>query len=127
MNQPTRWRVEPSFTYDLLSVLNVMSGDRYYLAFHRAEYDRLAPRLDAAAHAALAGVKRAIKDKGGQIVSAVLYYLFSGTADRTLDAVLGTTSGCGSSACRPTRRASRERAAGRSYPSSPSRRRDEQG
>jgi hypothetical protein len=93
MNRRTRWRIEPSFAFDLLGFFNALSGDPFYLAYHRVEYDTFAPRLGAAAHAALAGVKRTIKDEGGEIVSAVLCYLFSGTADRTLDDVLGTVAG----------------------------------
>lgn len=89
----SQWRVTASLTDDLLCFLNALTGDPFYLAYHQAEYDKFAPRLDAAAHAALAGLKRTIKDDGGQIVSATLCYLFSGTADRTLDDVLGTVEG----------------------------------
>jgi hypothetical protein len=78
---PTEWRVSPSLKFDALCFLNVLTGDPFYVAHYREDYERFAPRLTPAARAALANVKRKIKDERGGVVSAFLCLYFSSTDD----------------------------------------------
>ena len=62
--QPVGWRVRPSFKYDVLCLVNALTGDPYYLHYYQAEYDRLAPRLTPKVRSALANLQREIKTEG---------------------------------------------------------------
>ena len=86
----TRWRVSPSLKFDALCFLNVMTGDPFYVTHYREEYDRFEPRLTPPVRAALANLKRKIKDEHGNIVSAFLCLYFSATDDETLGGMLAT-------------------------------------
>jgi len=66
----------------------VLTGDPFYLRRYRKEFDDFAPRLTPAARAALAGLKRKIKDENKNIISAFLCLYFSATDDQTLDDML---------------------------------------
>ncbi len=78
------WRVQPSFKYDVLCLLNVLTGDPYYLDYYADEYARFEPKLTPAVRSALANLQRAIKTEGGGIVSATLTLYFSVVEDSTL-------------------------------------------
>ena len=86
---PSRWRVSPSFKYDALCFLNVLTGDPFYRRFYEKEYALFAPRLTPAARAALAALKRRVKDENRNIVSAFLTLYFSAAEGETLDGMLG--------------------------------------
>jgi hypothetical protein len=73
----TDWDVKPSLKFDTLCVMNVLSGDPYYLHYYQADYDRLAKQLKADELAAFANLKRRIKDQNGGIISAELALYFS--------------------------------------------------
>ena len=68
----TNWQLEPSLKYDTLCLLNVLSGDPYYLHYYQAEYDRFHPLLTLEEQAAFVQLKHKIKDEGHEIVSAKL-------------------------------------------------------
>jgi hypothetical protein len=86
----TDWRVSPSLKFDALCFLNVMTGDPFYATHYREEYARFEPRLTPPVRAALANIKRKIKDDRGGIVSAFLCLYFSATDDETLGEMLAT-------------------------------------
>jgi thiol-disulfide isomerase/thioredoxin len=86
----TDWRVQPSFMLDTICFLNVLTGDPFYVRYYKNDYARFEPQLTPAARAALAGLKRKIKDEKKNIVSAFLALYFSATDDRTLDDLLDT-------------------------------------
>lgn len=81
---PSGWLVRPSFKYDVLCLLNVLTGDPYYLNYYADDYARFEPVLTPEARTALANVQRAIKTEGGGIVSATLTLYFSVVEDSTL-------------------------------------------
>jgi hypothetical protein len=81
----TDWDLRPSFMFDTLCALNFLSGDKYYLDFYRADYDRLSPLLRPKERAAFVGLKNRIKDQQGGIVSAQLALYFSATDAESLD------------------------------------------
>lgn len=87
---PSGWRVRPSFKYDVLCLLNALTGDPYYLEYYKAEYDRLQPGFKADIEAALANLQRVIKTEGGGIVSAKLTLYFSVVEDSTLSQMIAT-------------------------------------
>jgi hypothetical protein len=88
----TRWQVTPSFKYDALCFLNVLTGDPFYRRFYEKEYAEFAPRLTPAARAALSALKRKIKDENKNIVSAFLSLYFSADDGETLDQMLGAVA-----------------------------------
>jgi hypothetical protein len=81
----TDWDVRPSFKYDAICVLNVLSGDPYYIEYYKADYDRLAKQLRPEELTAFANLKRRIKDQNGGIISASLALYFSAIDAESLD------------------------------------------
>lgn len=49
--------------FDTICLLNVLTGDPYYVEHYKDEYARFEPQLTPAARTALAEVKRKIKDE----------------------------------------------------------------
>lgn len=84
----TDWQVVPSFKFDALCFLNVLTGDEFYRRFYQDEYAEFAPLLTPATRDALARLKRKLKDKNKVIIPAFLSLHFSATDDRTLDEML---------------------------------------
>jgi hypothetical protein len=84
----TDWRVSPSLKFDALCFLNVLTGDPFYVSHYKEEYARFEPRLTPPVRAALANIKRRIKDEGGGIVSAFLCLHFSASDDETIGGML---------------------------------------
>lgn len=81
----TNWNLKPSFKFDALCALNMLSGDPYYLDYYKADYDRLSPLLHVEERAAFSNLKRRIKDENGGIISAQLSLYFSATDAESLD------------------------------------------
>ena len=81
----TDWDVRPSLKYDAVCVLNVLSGDPYYLYYYQADYDRLSKQLRPEELAVFANLKRRIKDEHGGIISAQLALYFSAVDAESLD------------------------------------------
>jgi hypothetical protein len=81
----TDWDLKPSLKFDALCALNVLSGDPYYLAYYKADYDRLSPQLNPDEKTAFANLKRRIKDENGGIISAQLSLYFSATDAESID------------------------------------------
>jgi hypothetical protein len=86
----TDWELKPSLKYDTLCLLNVLSGDPYYLHYYQAEYDRFHPLFTADENAAFAQLKHVIKDEGSGIISAELALYYSVVDDETLPAMIRT-------------------------------------
>jgi hypothetical protein len=86
----TDWQLKPSLKYDALCLLNVLSGDPYYLSYYQAEYDHFHPLFTPKEDTAFVQLKRVIKDDGGGIVSADLALYFSVVDDETLPEMIRT-------------------------------------
>lgn len=86
----TNWRIQPSLVLDTLCLLNVLTGDPFYVRYYKEEHARFEPQLTSETRAALANLKRKIKDENKNIISAFLALHFSATADRNLDDMLRT-------------------------------------
>jgi hypothetical protein len=82
MHTSTHWNVMPSFTFDALCWLNVLTGDPFYVRYYPQEYEAFKPRLTPAAVEALSGLKTKVKDQG-HIISAFLCLYFSATVTTT--------------------------------------------
>jgi hypothetical protein len=63
LHATTDWRIEPSFTLDTVCLLNVLTGDPFYVRYYKDEYARFEPQLTPATRAALADLKHKMKDK----------------------------------------------------------------
>ncbi|HET6181803.1 MAG TPA: hypothetical protein VFE61_33095 [Candidatus Sulfotelmatobacter sp.] len=90
LHTSTHWDLKPSFKYDALCLLNVLSGDPYYLQYYQAEYDHFHPLFTPEENAALVQLKHVIKDEGGGIVSANLALYYSVVDDETLPEMIRT-------------------------------------
>ena len=87
----TDWELQPSLTYDALCLLNVLSGDPYYLNYYRAEFDHFNPMFTAQERESFRQLKAILKDESGGIISASLALYFSATPDQTLEEMIATT------------------------------------
>ena len=74
----------------MLCLLNTLTADSFYFGYYDSEYKKFAPKLTPEAKAALASLKRKIKDEKGEIISASLCLYFSATDDSTLDDLIAT-------------------------------------
>ena len=90
LHTSTDWQLKPSFKYDALCLLNVLSGDPYYLHYYQAEYDHFHPLFTPEEQAAFAQLKHVIKDEGHGIVSAKLALYYSAVDDETLPEMIRT-------------------------------------
>jgi len=86
----TNWIIEPSFKYDALCFLNILTADTFYLTYYRGEFDKFKPSLTPEVINALYNLKRVLKDENGRIVSAYLCLYFSAVDDSTLDQMITT-------------------------------------
>jgi len=84
----TNWEIQPSFKYDVLCFLNILTGDTFYLDYYKTEYDKFKDKIDPATKAALADLKRKVKDENGMIISASLCLYFSSVEDSTLEQMI---------------------------------------
>lgn len=90
LHTSTDWQLKPSLKYDTLCLLNVLSGDPYYLHYYQAEYDHFHPLFTPEEQAAFAQLKHVIKDEGHGIVSAKLALYYSAVDDETLPEMIRT-------------------------------------
>lgn len=90
LHDTTDWRIQPSFKYDTLCFLGVLTGDPFYVNYYKNEYAKFEPQLTPPARTALANLKRKIKDENKNIISGFLTLYFSATNDQTLDDMLRT-------------------------------------
>jgi len=90
LHTSTDWRLEPSFKYDTLCLLNALSGDPYYLQYYRAEYEHFHALFTPDEQAAFAQLKHVIKDEGHGIISAKLALYYSVVDDETLPEMIRT-------------------------------------
>src|ERR1700674_4820788 len=86
----TTWQLKPSLKYDALCLLNALSGDPFYLQYYQHEYDHFHPLFSPEEQAALAELKRVLKERGGGIVSATLTLYYSTVDDETLPEMIRT-------------------------------------
>jgi len=76
--------------YDILCLLNALSGDPYYLRYYQAEYDHFHPLFTPEEQAAFIQLKHTIKDEGHEIISAKLALYYSAVNDETLPEMIRT-------------------------------------
>lgn len=88
----TDWLVKPSFKYDVLCFLNILTGDPFYTRYYKGVYAHFEPMLTPEVKAALAAVKKSIKDDNGGIVSAQLALYYSTVPAKTLDELIAVTN-----------------------------------
>ena len=81
----TKWEIQPSFKYDALCFLNILTGDTFYLEYYSQDYDKFRNKIDEKTKSALQNLKRKLKDDNGVIVSAYLCLYYSAVCDSTLE------------------------------------------
>jgi hypothetical protein len=80
----TNWQIIPSFGFDTLCLLNILTGDPFYVEFNQQAYEHFKPYITPEVAHALADLKRVIKDEGQSIISAQLCLFFSAVKGETL-------------------------------------------
>ena len=86
----TDWELTPSFKYDALCFVNILTGDEFYLKYYQSEYDKFKDKITPEAAAALADLRKKIKEEKGTIISAWLCLYFSSVEDETIPEMLKT-------------------------------------
>ena len=89
-NAYTNWDIEPSFKYDALCFLNILTADTFYLTYYKDEYEKFKPKLTPEVTKSLSELKRKLKDENGVIISASMCLYFSAVEDSTLDQMIKT-------------------------------------
>jgi hypothetical protein len=90
LHTTTDWQLKPSLKFDTLCLLNVLSGDPYYLHYYQAEYDHFHPLFTPTEQAAFLELKHVLKDEAHGIVSANLSLYYSTVDDETLPQMIRT-------------------------------------
>jgi hypothetical protein len=90
LHYSTDWQIEPSFKYDALCFINVLTGDPFYLKHYEEDYKEFKSLLTKPVKLALNNLKKEIKDKAQSIISAVLCLYFSAVDEVDLDGLLKT-------------------------------------
>jgi hypothetical protein len=80
----TDWKIEPSFKYDALCFLNILTADTFYLTYYKNEYDKFKDKITEPAKLSLSSLKKNLKDDNGRIISAFLCLYFSAVEDSIL-------------------------------------------
>jgi hypothetical protein len=91
----TVWDVQPSFKYDTLCFFNILSGDPFYLRYYKPVYEHFEPLMTPEVKAAIATIRKVIKDEGGGIISARLALYYSVVPAATLDQLIAVTRNVG--------------------------------
>jgi hypothetical protein len=84
----TNWKIEPSFKFDALCFLNILTADTFYLTYYQKEYDNFKVKITEPARISLANLKKNLKEDNGKIISAWLCLYFSALDDSTLDQLI---------------------------------------
>src|SRR5262245_32492752 len=90
MHNVTHWKLTPSFVFDTLCWINVLTGDPFYVRYYPQDYESFKQHLTPAAIQALAGLKTKVKEQRQTIISALLCLVFSAPSDQTLADLLNT-------------------------------------
>src|SRR6266511_3598745 len=80
----THWVLEPAQAYDAIAFVNLLTGDPFYVANYRADYERWAARLGPPEKQALAHLTHRIKEQEHGMIYPTLALAFSGVEPRTL-------------------------------------------
>ncbi len=90
MHTKTEWQIQPSFKFDVLCFINILTADPFYVRYYQDEYDKFKSMITPTVKDALANLTRIIKNENQGIISAFLCLYFSATDDKTLDDMLIT-------------------------------------
>lgn len=86
----TDWQLKPSFKYDLLCFVNILTGDEFYLTYYKSEYDKFKDKLTPEVKDALKSLRKKIKEDEGTIISAWLCLYFSSSDDESIEEMMAT-------------------------------------
>lgn len=86
----TDWEIKPSFKYDVLCFINILTADKFYLTYYQSDFDKYKDKFTPQIEEALRSLKKKVKDDKGKIISAWLCLYFSATDDETIDDLLLT-------------------------------------
>ncbi|RPI17420.1 MAG: hypothetical protein EHM58_09320 [Ignavibacteriae bacterium] len=81
----TNWNIEPSFKYDALCFLNILTADTFYLTYYKDEYNKFKDKITETVKLSLISLKKNLKENNGRIISAYLCLYFSAVEDSTLE------------------------------------------
>ncbi|MEO8514211.1 MAG: hypothetical protein ABI543_11665 [Ignavibacteria bacterium] len=81
----TKWKIEPSFKYDLCCFLNILTGDEFYKPYYKDELNPYENKLIPAVNNAIKSLHKKLKDDNEIIISAWLSLYFSAIDGEELD------------------------------------------
>ncbi len=81
----TKWKIEPSFKYDLCCFLNILTGDEFYKTYYKDEFNPYANTLTPGVKNALSSLHKKLKEDNEIIISAWFSLYFSAINGEELD------------------------------------------
>ena len=86
----TEWDYKPSLKYDALCLINILTGDPFYVQYYEKEYEEFSKKITPEVQAVLDKLQQ-IKQSTGVVLPAALCLYYSAVADSTLDQLIETT------------------------------------
>jgi hypothetical protein len=86
----TNWSFNPSLKYDALCMINILTGDPFYVQYYEKEYEEFSKQITPEVKPVLDKLLQ-IKQSTGVVLSAGLCLYYSAVADSTLDQLIQTT------------------------------------
>src|SRR5436190_12586706 len=88
----TKWKIEPSFKYEALCFLNIMTGDVFYLNYYPGVYEKFKSKLTPEVTQALSSLHKKVKEDNNKIISAWLCLNFSAVEDSTIEEMISSVN-----------------------------------
>jgi hypothetical protein len=86
----TEWNVKPSLKYDALCLINILTGDPFYVQYYEKEYEEFSKKITPEVKPVLEKLFQ-IKQSTGIVLSAAMCLYYSAVPDSTLDQLIETT------------------------------------
>ena len=86
----TEWNVKPSLKYDALCLINILTGDPFYVQYYEKEYEEFSKKITPEVKPVLEKLLQ-IKQSTGIVLSAAMCLYYSAVPDSTLDQLIETT------------------------------------
>lgn len=81
----TKWKIEPSFKYDLCCFLNILTGEEFYKEYYKNEPNPYENKLPEDVESSVKDLHKKLKDNNGIIISAWLCLYFSAIEGDEID------------------------------------------
>lgn len=84
-HETTEWNISSSMKFDALCFINTLTGDPFYLPYHREEYDYFVNDIDAETRASLESLRKFKDEIQFPLANLLVGYAFVMEEDKSLD------------------------------------------